>query len=231
MLYAISHALLKVRKAKKSNATLYTHRLNTQLRELDKMVNNLKLSADLDPDIHSRSIQSSLRLYVDLFYALSRDERKAYIQQFSGKSGKIKPERNLLLIPAIMAEFDQPKDDVSKTLYYSLYRMPFKIFYDSSKDALHLALLEQNMAIKSVPYDTIEDFSQSMAGLSARMKAIETGTINPHDDEDMKASFVEKAIDFSAATEINVVDIISERVGTESARLARMHRLMRRARY
>ncbi len=187
LIYAIKHATLKLSKKRNSNSSLYSYRLATHARELSRMVDNLKLSSNIDPEAHSKIIRASARLYVDLFYALSQDERKVYIQSFSGKSTRIRPESNLLMIPALMAEFNQPKEEVAQTLHYALYRMPFRILYDSSKSALHLALLEQNMAIKSVPYEVVEQFSQSMAGLGSTMKAIEGGSINPNDDEDAKA--------------------------------------------
>ena len=76
-----------------------------------------------------------------------------------------------------MAELKLPKEDASKGLFYSLYKMPFKVLFESSKSALHVALLEQNMAIRTVPYDTVESFSKSLSKLETRMNAIGKGTI------------------------------------------------------
>jgi hypothetical protein len=247
LMYAIAHARKNVCKPK-SNASMYTHKLASQMRDLGNMINSLNASAMAkqqkpplpppelpgpdSPDNHSSSIESSINAYVDLFYAVTREERKSYMNLFNtGKKTKIKPERNLLIIPALMAELKQPKEEVAKGLFYSLYKMPFKVLFDSSKSALHVALLEQNMAIRSVPFDTIENFSLSMGKLEGKMKAIQKGDIKPQEDEEIKADFIEKAVEFSKATEINIVDLIAERVGTEAATQTRMHRIMRRARY
>ncbi len=232
LLYVIAHANKYVVKPKNSNASLYVHRLTAQMREIGAMANTLNGSGDINPDDHSSGIESAINAYVNLFYTATKDERKSYIESFNnGKKTKIKPERNLLIVPALMAELNQSKEEVSKGLFYYLYKMPFKILYDSSKSALHVALLEQNMAIRTVPYDTMEKFSQSMSKLESRIKSVEKGNIMPQDDEDTKADFIEKAIEFSKVTEINIIDLISERVGTESAIRTRMHRIMRRARY
>jgi hypothetical protein len=247
MLYAIAHARQTLYKPKNSNASLYAHKLTSQMRDLSSMINSLNFSArpsqsqlpppiqpsnPENPDEHSRGIESAINTYVDLFYNIHKDERKSYIESFNQKkNSKIKPERNLLIIPALMAELKMPKEDVSKGLFYSLYKMPFKMLYDSSKSALHVALLEQNMAIRTVPYDTVEKFSKSMSKLDARIKSVEKGEIKPQEDEDLKIDFIDKAIEFSKTTEINIIDLIAERVGTESAMNTRMHRIMRRAKY
>lgn len=247
LLYATAHARQNVCKPRNSNASLYAHKLTSQMRNLSYMINSLNFSGKPpkqpqqqpepganpeNPKEHSKGIESSVNTYVDLFYSVSKDERKTYMDSFNKrKSSKIKPERNLLIIPALMAELKQPKEDVSKGLFYALYKMPFKILYDSSKSALHVALLEQNMAIKSVPYETVERFSKSMTRLETRMRSIEKGLVNPHEDEEVKADFIEKAIEFSRTTDINIADLIAEKVGTESAIHARLQRIMRKARY
>lgn len=245
MVYALSHAKLKLCKSRNSNASLYAQRLTSQARDLSYMIDSLRSSVKPvqlpqprppsnpeDPDEHSNAINSAVSTYVDTFYMISKEERKNYIESFNlSKRQKIKAERNLLIIPALMAELNQPKDDVSSTLFCKLYNMPFKVLYESSKSALHIGILEQNMAIKSVPYEVIEKFSKSMSRLETRMKNIDKGAINPQEDEEIKADFIERASDFSKSTEINILDLISERVGTESAILTRMHRLIRRARY
>lgn len=245
MVYALSHAKLKLCRPRNSNASLYAHKLSSQTRDLGYMIDSLRAPPKPDappipghpqnpddPDLHSKMINSAITTYVDLFYTINKEERKSYIESFNGeRKNKIKPERNLLIIPALMAELNQPREEISESLFCKLYSMPFKVLHDSSKSALHVGILEQNMAIKSVPYETVEKFSKSMSRLEARIKSIEKGEINPQEDEDIKADFIERASDFSKKTEINIIDLISERVGTEAATLTRMHRLVRRARY
>lgn len=232
LLYAMAYAIKYVVRPKNSNATLFVHKLVVHTKNLNSMATSLKGSAEIDPKTHSQGIQSAVNAYVDLFYNASRDERKFFIEEFNKRvKTKVRMERNLLVLPALVAELKLPKDEVSKKLFYSLYKMPLKILFDSSKTALHVALLEQNMAISTVPYDTVEKFSKSMSKLESRIKSVEKGEIDPDEDEDVKADFIEKAVEFSKATEINIADLISEKVGTDSAISARMHRIMRRGRY
>ncbi|MGI0100604.1 MAG: hypothetical protein ACREBH_02710 [Candidatus Micrarchaeaceae archaeon] len=229
---AIGTANKRIVKPRNSNASLYAHKLASHVRDLNTIANRLKGSADVDPDSNSNGMESAVKTYVDLFYTISKEERKGYIDSFSkGRKSKLKLERNLLIIPAMMAELKMPKEDVAKGLFYSLYKMPFKVLYDSSKSALQVALFEQNMAIRTVPYDTIESFSKSMSKLEKRIKGVEKGEISPSGDEDVKADFIDKTLEFSRATEINIADLIAEKVGTDAAVRTRMHRIMRRAKY
>ena len=211
MVYALSHAKLKLYRSRNSNASMYGHRLTSQLRDLSSNIDALRYAATPsaaqlppeqpspdDPERNSRLINSSILTYVDLFYTINKEERKSYIESFNNqRKTKIKKERNLLIIPALMAELNQPKEEVSTHLFNNLYSMPFKVLHESSKSALHIGILEQNMAIKSVPYETVERFSKSMSRLESRIKAIEKGSINPIEDEDIKADFIEKASEFS----------------------------------
>jgi hypothetical protein len=247
MVYATAHARQKVCMGRNSNGALYVPRLTAQIRDLGNNINSLNSGArqqgpqlpdqqpeDENPDRHSKSIESAVRTYVDLFYSISKEERKGYIESFTtgkGRRTKISNERNLLVIPALMAELKQPKEEVSKGLFYSLYKMPFRVLYDSSKAALHVENFLNNMALKDLQYETVERFSKSMSRLETRMKAIEKGTISPAEDEHLKVDFIDKAIEFSKATDINVVDIIGQRVGTESAINAKLHGIRRKTRY
>ena len=245
MLYAIAHARQKACKPRNSNSTLYVPRLTTQMRELAASIDALNAHSSQpmrlaqsepqadpdDPELHSGGIESSIRTYVDFFYTISKAERKEYMETFGNPRARVGAERNLLLIPALMAEMGQPKEEVSKGLFWHLYRMPFKVLYDSSKSALHVGNLLNNMAIRSVEYGTVDSFSKSMSRLEARIKAIEKGQIRPQEDERLKAEFIERAIGFSKITDINVIDIMAQRVGTESAIQARMQRMIRKATY
>lgn len=233
LMYAIAHASKYVVKPKNSNASLYVHGLSVHMRRIMAMAGTLTGSNSINPDSHSDSIESAISAYVNLFYAISKEERKEFIDMFSRNTNtKIKPEKNLLLLPAIMADINLlSKEEVSKWLFYSLYMMPLKVMYESSKSALRVVLLERNMAIRTFPYETMEHFSTLMSGLEARMGEIKNGVIKPQEDEDLKAEFIERATEFSQATEINIMDLLSEKVGTESAVRTRMHRIMRRSRY
>lgn len=254
LLFATAYVNKYSLKQKYSNASLYSSRLNSQVSRISSIINALNLHAKNtksqyvhapqhpnpdnsgiasnpdDPDMHSKSMEFMINSYVELFYNVGKDERKGYIESFNrSRHTKIKPERNLLVLPALMAELKMPKKEVSSAIFRSLYKMPFKVLHDSSKSALHVALFEQNIAIRTIPYGTVESFSQSMQMLEGKIKDIESGVIKPQEDEDSKANFIDEATRFSNDTEINIIDIISEKVGTENAILTRLHRMMRRA--
>ena len=176
LIYAFQHARKHVIKQRNSNTSLYAHRLAAQIRDLGAVSTALKGSSDLNPSDIADNIKASIKTYVDLFYSINKDERKEYLALFNGgKKTKIKPERNLLIIPALMAELKQPKDEISQALFYSLYRMPFKVLDDSRRSAFSIALLKRNMAITSVSSDIIDKFAKSMVKFESRMKMIEGG--------------------------------------------------------
>lgn len=249
MLYAIAHARQKACKPRNSNSTLYAPRLITHMRILASSIEALNACATHptrlsqsepvkdpeDPDQQSECIESAVKVYVDLFYSITKEERKEYMESVkkgrTSKRSNYSSYNNLLLIPALTAELNQPKEEIAKGLFYHLYRMPFKVLYDSSKSALHVGNLLNDMAIKSVEYDAVDRFSKSMSRLEARIKAIEKGEIKPLEDEKLKAEFIDRAVSFSGITDINVVDLMAQRVGTESAIHARMQRMIRKATY
>ena len=109
--------------------------------------------------------------------------------------------------------------------------MPFKMLYNTSKSGLRLMLLQnQNgMTIKCMNYETVHDFSKSVSMLDARILEIAEGKINPIKDEELKNDFIEQAVKMSKETDINIVEIISDRVRTESHIMRESQRLMRRA--
>jgi len=236
LIYALAHANKNIAKSRNSNESLYAHKLVMQVRDLSSMATSLKNSNDVHPNEHSKGLEAATSAYVEMFYALNKEERKKYIDsiihQFGSRKSKIKHDRNLLIIPALMAELKQPKEDVVQGLYRNLYVMPFKLLIDSSKSALHVALFEQGIAIRTVQYETVERFSKSMQRLEERMKAVQSGELDPDEDpendEDIKANFIERAAQFSKSSDINVMDIISEKVRTDSAIRAALQRIIRK---
>ncbi len=231
LLYAIAFASKNLIKPRNSNANLYGHRLASQLKDIGVIATSLRNSTDVDPESQSIGMESAVRTYVELFYTLSKAERESYLRMFGRKKSKVSPERNLLIAPALMAEVKCPKEQVSRELFGFLYRMPFKVLCESSKSALNVALFQQNLAIRTMPYDTVQSLSKSMESMEQKMRDVQEGRINPNEDEALKAEFIDKAAGFSKETDINIMDIMSEMVGTESAMRARMQRIIRRQRY
>jgi hypothetical protein len=231
--YALSYALKYAVKPRSSNTSLYAQKLVSSMRDTDSILNSLKYLNEPDVNAHVASIEATLKTYVGLFYSMSSEERKRYINSFnSGTITRIKPERNLLVIPALEAELKLLKsDEVSIGLFRLLYRIPLKVLHDSSKSALQVAKLQRNMAIKTVSYENVKRLSESIEKLEERLGAIEGGDIQPPDDEDVKDEFINNAAEFSKGLNINILEIIGERVGTESAIRTRMLRMMRKQRY
>ena len=142
---------------------------------------------------------------------------------------RVKRESNMLFIPAILGEAGEDQKVVKAGLFKHLYSMPFKMLYNTSKSGLRLMLLQNGMAIKSMNYEMVHEFSKSVSVLDARILEIAEGRISPIKDEELKSQFIEQAVKMSRETDINIVEIISDRVRTESHIMKEAQRLMRRA--
>ena len=114
-------------------------------------------------------------------------------------------------------------------LFKHLYSMPFRTLYNSSKAGLRLMLMQNGMAIRSMNYEMVHEFSKAVSVLDARILEIGEGKISPIKDEELKSQFVEQAVKMSRETDINIVEIISDRVRTESHIMREAQRLMRKA--
>jgi hypothetical protein len=244
MHYAIAYAKHRVCKQRNSNAVLYIPRLTAQMRDLSTIINALDsygrppdrlptsepgIGAVEDPEIRANAIRSSVKAYVDLFYMVKASERKSYMESIQRESKfGMSPGRNLLLIPALLAELNQPKEELSIGLFNSIYKMPFNVLYECSKSALHVENLLRNMAIKNMQFEIMEHFSKSLGRVEARMKAIERGVIKPSEDEKLKVEFIDKPLEFSKITQINIADLTEQRVLTQAAMYGRLYRMIRR---
>ena len=229
LIYALSYTKYKVGMVDHIGA--YARRLAPQVRILNSVAKSLGTANEINPDSLYRSIEGSVTPYVEMFYALEKEKREAYLNSLDGyaKPKHIRPEQNLLLVPALMAERGIPKEEVVSGLSRALYKAPFKALYDSSKAALHIALLEESMAIKKVPDRMLKDFSGSLTMLKSVIERIEEGEIEPHEDEKVKRRFISEAVAFSEASDVWVADFICERLNTRKVNLARVHMMARRA--
>lgn len=229
MIYAISNVRNRVKVTQNSSAALYMQILSSQSKTLNLIADGLHQAIETDSDVLSKSIKASVSAYVNLFYSLSKRSRNSYLTSFNHASFKsVRPERNLLLIPAIMADRGEPKRRVINGLYFGLYKAPFKAIYEPSKAALQIVSMEQRIGVKRPPKSLLDGFEKAVRGLDSRIKDIEEGTIKPKADQKIKDEFIEKALEFSKLTDSNLTESISERIETEKARLARLHRIKRR---
>jgi hypothetical protein len=247
MHYVMAHAKQRACKPRNSNAALHMPRLTAQMRDLNAVMEELdsygrpatrlaqsepNMGIAEDPEMRADAIHSAVKAYVDLFYMIKTAERKAYLDSIQRENTfRINPGRNLLLIPALMAELNQPKDELCNGIFYSLYKMPFNVLYDCSKSALHVENLLRNMAIRDIQDDVTARFSRSLAKVESRIGAIGKGIIKPEEDERIKADFIENLLDFSKTTQINIADLVEQRVLTQAAMYARLYRIVRRANY
>jgi len=184
-----------------------------------------------DPFSMADTMKSAIDNYVSLFYSMTTHERSAYIKSMSGMRHRVKRESNMLFVPAIFSEAGDDHKIVKAGLFKYLYSMPFKMLYNTSKAGLRLMLLQNGngMTMKSVNYETVHEFSKLVSVLDSRIIEISEGKISPIKDEELKSQFIDQAVKMSKETDINIVEIISDRVRTEGHIMKEAQRLMRRA--
>jgi hypothetical protein len=243
LIYVTSSAVLKSPKSSRA-------RLKDQYRNMTNSIKVLNAYADRlygaaagpgmpgaggsppsEPDPYSMAdtLKSAVDNYVSLFYSMATHERSMYIKSMSSFKHRVKRESNMLFIPAIFAEEGEDHKVVKAGLFKHLYSMPFKMLYNTSKSGLRIMLLQNGMAIKSINYEMVHDFSKSVSVLDAKILEIGEGRISPIKDEELKTNFIDQAVKMSKETDINIAEIISDRVRTEGHIMREAQRLMRRA--
>jgi hypothetical protein len=236
LIYVTTYAVLKSPKSSKARLRENYKNLSNSIRVLNVYASRLYGAADPNPsqpepdaDSMTDTLKAAVDNYVSLFYSMNTNERSTYVRSMSGVRHRVKQESNMLFIPAILGEAGEEQKVVKAGLFKHLYSMPFKMLYNTSKSGLRLMLLQNGMAIKSINYETVHEFSKSVSMLDARILEIENGKINPAKDEALKGYFIDQAVKMSKETDINVVEIISDRVRTESQITKEAQRLVRRA--
>lgn len=230
LIYALSFSARNIKASKKTAAGVGMRKVMAQVRQLRLIAQRLRNSEELDPDELAELLRLAVGAYVNLFYALNSEGRKSYLSVFGKMTmhKRMADEENLLLIPALMAEKKRRRNSVAKGLFISMYKRPFSALYESSRSAMHIAMLERSMAIKSVPDGMLAEFSKIMSKIDARISMIEQGKMSPIDDERFKMEFIAKAMEITAATDINIADFICEKVGTSKVNKERVQKLARR---
>ncbi|MCL5430368.1 MAG: hypothetical protein M1504_02730 [Candidatus Marsarchaeota archaeon] len=214
LIYALSHAKANrhvagsTRKAVKESVK----NLNKSMKDLTTMSDDLRSMKDVTGVELNECIRSATASYVELFYALSIDERKQYLESSHSYTKRVPREENLLLIPALMASKGEPKDNIIDFLSSNIYKMPFRVLYHASKAAVHIELLEQSMGIKSAPEPLLNGFSKALNNISDCMNQIEEGNVRPEYDEAIKYDFIEEAVTLSTTSDMKIADFISEKV-------------------
>ena len=230
LIYALSYVRLSAKTKKDSHARSYKRKLLAHLNTLRTLAKLLQSSVEVDPTLAYMNTKSAVNNYVNLFYAMSDKERSDYLCTASARVlGRLKPENNLLLVPAMMASSGKPKRTVISSVEIALYKKPFKLLYEASSSALQVMHFRQRVAIERFSETATSAFSASLAKLDSRIRSIEHGMINPESDEALKREFVLNALDFSSAHSSGALDVVSEKLDMTSVKCDRMCKLIRRA--
>jgi hypothetical protein len=232
MIYAISYVRLSTKAKRGSSASVYRRKLLANLHTLKALAKLLQSSIEVDSTLSYMNTRSAVNNYVSFFYSMSDKERSSYLCVASSHVlHGIAPEKNLLLVPAMMAGAGKPKRAVVSNIEIALYKKSFQLLYDASTSALQIMRFRQQTAIERFPEAAIAEFTRSLAKLDSRIQSIEHGKINPESDESLKQSFIRSAMIFSESSYANALDALSEKLETQSVKYARIHKLIRKAQH
>lgn len=233
MMYAISHALSDPtvkQVAASGNTKRRASVLSRHLSSLDRLVLYLGNSSDIDPNQMYGTITSAAHSYVNLFYSMKPSSRNAYIEEHSSSalSKRIKPENNLLVLPAIMASRRARRSSVHSIIVRNLHAMPLRFLYSKTKAAMRVELLEQAMGIKGARESALAGFSASMKNIEALLDGMADGEMNPASDERAKDMFVNHIVDISESEEMRIAEYISEKLSTSNVSFKIARRIIRK---
>ncbi len=215
LIYAMSHARASryVSSSQGKQAQANMKRLSKNLKELSLTATDLQKLQEVSGTALHRLIKNSTSSYIDMFYDLEPKERELYLASSGATRKKIANERNLLILPAMMASRGEPKAEVVHHLVNAVYKIPYHVLYHSSKAAIHTELLQQAIGFKSAPDEAVMGkFSDVLNRMDSRMKEIELGGIKPEHDESLKQEFVTEAVMLSQATDMHIADFMSEKI-------------------
>ena len=229
LLYATSFAMLKAPKRNGARTAPAIAMLSDSMKVLNIHATRLYEHSDPDPYSMADALKNGIGAYVDLFYAMNPEQVRNYMNVVGKSKFRIRINNNLLYIPAMMSEIGEDAKIVKDALYNHIYAMPFKMLYSSSRAALSILLLERGMAVSEVSYDSINRFSAYVASMDARIQEISNGKINPISDEELKSEFISHAVSISEETDINVAEIISQKVRTDRHVMSELGGLVRKA--
>ncbi|HUC38560.1 MAG TPA: hypothetical protein VL944_00325 [Candidatus Acidoferrum sp.] len=233
MIYAFSHVMAdqNVRSSmshglsRKRMASIARHRTT-----LEKMTLYLNNSSEMDPNHLYGTISSAAHSYVGLFYTMNPISRDAYIEKHSnnGISKRIKPENNLLIMPAIMASQRERRSKAYSIIVRNLHAMPLKFLYTKSKAAMRLELLQQAIGVKRAGESALTGFSASMRNIEALIEGINNGEINPQGDERAKELFINHIIDISETEGMGLSEFICDKLATSNVSFKIARRMIRK---
>ncbi len=233
LIYAITHAVSDPSiedDAKNDGISRRVQLLSRHLNNLTRIADLLNRSGTIRPEALYGTISSAATSYVNLFYAMRHSTRSSFIARcYTGSACKrIKPENNLLVMPAVMATRKEKRNKVSDNIIGSLYSMPLRFVYKHSKAAMHVELLQKAIAVKSISDSTLRRFSSSLKKIDALIGAIENGAVDPTNDELLKELFIDEIVEFSNSEDLTLADFLSEKLLTNSVNFRIARRIIRK---
>lgn len=224
MLCALSYAAPRFRlssNANKINLTRHMALMGSTLSEMQS-------GRDVDPELRQERINAALEDYVAVFYSVGEARCSKYLQRCATEFRRIPTKHNLLAISAIMALHGEPRDHVVSMLSRRLYAMPVTALHKAGRTIHSIELLEQSMAIKSMPMEAMDRFSMWIRRLELKRAKIYAGKITPTGDEQLIDRFIDEARELSVHSGTNVLGILEEIIGTTSTYELAARRLVRR---
>lgn len=216
MLYAISHAIadpsIKA-DAKGASSRRKINGLSKHFSKLYLIASGYGNPDEDDPSELLSTITSAVRSYTSLFYLINRHNRTSYIERHSNGIGRrIAPERNLLLIPAMMAAQGKRRSLACSTIIKGLYSMPARFLYGKCMAALKVEQFQQGLGLKGGKEHALSRLSLSMEQLQSLIERIDSNDINPQSDEMVKELFVNEIVSLSESDDIPIAEFISDRL-------------------
>ena len=233
LIYALSHVIADPSvqsDARNDGIGRRVQMLSRHVSNLGRIANVLSRSGIVRPEMLYRTISSATTSYVNLFYAMKHGCRSSFIERCytDGTCGRVRPDSNILVMPALMATRKEKRNKVSSNIIRHLYSMPMKVVYRSSKSAMHVELLEQALSVKSISDSALRRFSASLKKMDALIGAIEAGAIDPGSDEQLKELFIDEIVELSLSEDIRLAEYVSEKLSTNSVNYKVARRIMRK---
>ena len=231
MLYAISHAIAD--QSVKSDAKSGSSR--RRINGISKHFSKLHFLAsgyddDISPSEMLAILTSASRSYVNLFYSMKGSNRSSYIARHSNSPAgrSVSPERNLLLIPAIMASRRERRSLAYSTIIKGLYSMPARFLYNRAAAAMKLEAMQQGLGLKGAKDSALSRLSLSMSQMESMISRMLAGGANPESDEMIKELFVNEVVAISESEDMGLAEFISDKLSNGNISFRTALRMVRK---
>jgi hypothetical protein len=214
-------AFSKKLKGKKHHAFIYSKRINTEFKFAKSMARSAA-NGGLDAIMFYKSVPSAIYAYVSFIYLLDKKELEQYITMFDPND-----KDNMLLKPALLALNNVKKSTAIKTIESYIYSVPFSIVHSTVSTILNIMQFESSTAIRGIPQTVVSKMENSLLQSSSIMKSMERLQLDPAELEVYKFEMA-KTLAELAAHDPYAGDIIKEMVDVESARTAKLFRIVRK---